>query len=74
MKKDQVRNQIEEIAIIPSNRLSSAEDALFAAEAIYNSGIPIVEVTMTIPAAVDVISRLARSNSRRFSDEFRLLP
>jgi 2-dehydro-3-deoxyphosphogluconate aldolase/(4S)-4-hydroxy-2-oxoglutarate aldolase len=61
--KDQVRNRIEEIGIIPAIRRSSAEDALFAAEAVSSSGIPIVEVTMTVPGAIKVISELARSNS-----------
>src|SRR5580693_1099778 len=61
--KEQVRNRIEEIGIIPAIRLSSAEDALFAAEAVSSSGIPIVEVTMTVPGAIKVISELARSNS-----------
>jgi len=63
MTKDQIRNRIEEIGIIPAIRLSSAEDALFAAEAVSSSGIPIVEVTMTVPGAIEVISELARSNS-----------
>lgn len=40
-------------------RVSSAEDALFAAEAVASSGIPIVEVTMTVPGAVKVIHSLA---------------
>src|SRR5580658_5733891 len=62
MTKDQIRNRIEEIGIIPAIRLSSAEDALFAAEEVSNSGIPIVEVTMTVPGAIDVISHLVQSN------------
>jgi 2-dehydro-3-deoxyphosphogluconate aldolase/(4S)-4-hydroxy-2-oxoglutarate aldolase len=62
MNREQVRNRIEEIGIIPAIRLSSAEDALFAAEAVSSSGIPIVEVTMTVPGAIDVISQLVRSN------------
>jgi 2-dehydro-3-deoxyphosphogluconate aldolase / (4S)-4-hydroxy-2-oxoglutarate aldolase len=62
VNREQVRNRIEEIGIIPAIRLSSAEDALFAAEAVSSSGIPIVEVTMTIPGAIDVISQLVRSN------------
>jgi 2-dehydro-3-deoxyphosphogluconate aldolase/(4S)-4-hydroxy-2-oxoglutarate aldolase len=62
MTKDRIRNRIEEIGIIPAIRLSSAEDALFAAEAVSSSGIPIVEVTMTVPGAIEVISELARSN------------
>lgn len=63
MTKDQVRNRIEEIGIIPAIRLGSAEAARFAAEAVAGSGIPIVEVTMTIPGALGVISELVRSNS-----------
>ena len=59
MNKEQVRKIIEDIGIIPAIRLSSTEDALFAAEAVASSGIPIVEVTMTIPGAVEVISELA---------------
>lgn len=62
MTKDQIRNRIEEIGIIPAIRLGSAEDAHFAAEAVSSSGIPIVEVTMTVPGAIEVISELVRSN------------
>ncbi len=54
---------MQEIGIIPGVRLTSAEDARFAAEAIYQSGIPIVEVTMTVPGAIAVISQLTRQNS-----------
>src|ERR1035441_9762108 len=63
MTKEAIRARIEEIGIIPAVRLSSAEDARFAAEAIYQSGIPIVEVTMTVPGAVAVISQLTKQNS-----------
>ena len=45
MKKNEVRFRIEEIGIIPAVRLSSADDALFAVEAVASGGIPIVEVT-----------------------------
>lgn len=63
MTRDQVRSRIEEVGIIPGIRVSSAEDALFAAEAVSSSGIPIVEVTMTVPGAIGVISELVRSNA-----------
>jgi 2-dehydro-3-deoxyphosphogluconate aldolase / (4S)-4-hydroxy-2-oxoglutarate aldolase len=59
MNKETIRTCIEEIGIVPAIRLFSAEDALFAAEAVSDSGIPIAEVTMTIPGAIEVISRLA---------------
>jgi len=62
MTKEQVNARIQEIGIIPAIRLSSAADALFAAGAIMDSGIPILEVTMTVPGAIAVISELARSH------------
>src|SRR5262249_52112178 len=63
MTKDDVRQQINEIGIIPAIRVSSAEDALLAAEAVAAGGIPIVEVTMTVPGAIEVIASLAKRNS-----------
>ena len=62
MTRDQVRARIAEIGIIPAVRLYSAEDALFAADAICGAGIPIVEVTTTVPGAVEVIRELARQS------------
>jgi 2-dehydro-3-deoxyphosphogluconate aldolase/(4S)-4-hydroxy-2-oxoglutarate aldolase len=56
-----VRARIQEIGIIPAIRVSSAEDALFVAEAILSGGIPIVELTMTVPGAVECISHLVRN-------------
>jgi len=63
MTREQVRGRIEEIGIIPAIRVSSPEDALFAADAVCAHGIPIVEVTMTVPGAMDVIAELASKNS-----------
>jgi 2-dehydro-3-deoxyphosphogluconate aldolase / (4S)-4-hydroxy-2-oxoglutarate aldolase len=60
MKKDQVRARIEEVGIIPAVRLGSADEAMFAAEAVSRGGIPIVEITMTVPGALDVISHLVK--------------
>ena len=62
MNREQIRARIQEIGIIAAIRASSPEDAMFAANAVCNHGIPIVEVTMTVPGAVDVISKLARDN------------
>ena len=46
------------MAIIPGVRVASAKNARYAAEALRRSGIPIVEITMTVPDAVSVISNL----------------
>lgn len=60
MTKAEVSARIREIGIIPAVRLHSAEEALFAAEAVAGAGIPIVEVTVTVPGAVEVIRELTR--------------
>lgn len=62
MKKEEVLAKIHEIGIMPGIRTSSAEDGRFAAEAIAQGGIPIVEITMTVPNAIDVISDMARNS------------
>ena len=54
-------SRILEIGIIPSVRTASAADARFASETICDAGIPIVEITMTIPGAIAVIAELARA-------------
>ena len=60
MNKQDVRKRIEEVGIIPSIRVSTTEDALFAAEAIAGGGIPILEVTLTVPEAIRVIDQVVR--------------
>ncbi len=60
MKKNEVRARIEEIGIIPAVRASSADDARFAAETVHRAGIPIAEITMTVPGAIEVIADLTK--------------
>jgi 2-dehydro-3-deoxyphosphogluconate aldolase / (4S)-4-hydroxy-2-oxoglutarate aldolase len=62
MTRAEVSARIREIGIIPAVRLHSAEEALFAAEAVAGAGIPIVEVTVTVPGALDVIRHLTLSS------------
>jgi 2-dehydro-3-deoxyphosphogluconate aldolase/(4S)-4-hydroxy-2-oxoglutarate aldolase len=59
MNKETVRRHILEIGIIPSVRTSSADDARFAVETVAGAGIPIVEITMTVPGALEVVAELA---------------
>jgi 2-dehydro-3-deoxyphosphogluconate aldolase / (4S)-4-hydroxy-2-oxoglutarate aldolase len=61
VKKEEVLAKILEVGIMPGIRTSSAEDGRFAADAIARGGIPIVEITMTVPKAIDVISDMVRS-------------
>ena len=60
MTKDEVCTLIKEVGIIPAIKVSSGEDAHFAAEAVTRGGIPIVEITMIVAGAVDLISHLVR--------------
>jgi 2-dehydro-3-deoxyphosphogluconate aldolase/(4S)-4-hydroxy-2-oxoglutarate aldolase len=61
MNRKDIRSRIQEIGIIPSVRVSSAEDARFVAETLSQGGIPIAEIAMTVPGALRVISDLAKS-------------
>lgn len=61
MNKQQVRNRIIEIGVVPVVRASSSAEALIGAAAVCAGGIPIVEITMTVPGAVEVIRELHRS-------------
>jgi 2-dehydro-3-deoxyphosphogluconate aldolase/(4S)-4-hydroxy-2-oxoglutarate aldolase len=63
MDKRKVRDRIIEIGIVPVVRASSAEEARMAAEAVCEGGIPIVEITMTVPGAIEVIRELAKHSA-----------
>ena len=63
MDKKSVRDRIVEVGIVPVVRASSKRQALAAVEAVTAGGIPIVEITMTVPGAVDIIRELVKSNS-----------
>jgi len=61
VKKHEVRGWIEETGIIAAIRVHSVEDAIFAAEAVADNGIPVVEITLTVPQATKVITHLMKS-------------
>ncbi len=61
MDKQKVRERIIEIGIVPVVRASSPAEACLAADAVREGGIPIVEITMTVPGAIDVIRELVRN-------------
>src|SRR5213594_2866091 len=63
MDKQEVRDRIIEIGIVPVVRASSAGEARVAADAVCQGGIPIVEITMTVPGALDVIRELAKNSA-----------
>lgn len=60
MKKSEVCAVIRDVGIIPAVRVSTSEEAHFAAESVTSGGIPIVEITLTVSGAVELISHLVR--------------
>src|SRR5580698_10440375 len=61
MERNAVRIGIEKTGIFPGIRVRTADQALYAAEALFQAGIPVAEITMTVPGAVGVIRKLAQS-------------
>src|SRR5262245_38040384 len=53
-------DRIRQIGIIPVVRARSSDEAMQAVEAIRAGGIPILEITLTVPGAINVIADLTR--------------
>ena len=64
MNKEEILRRILEVGIVPVIRASSSDDALSATEAVYRGGIPIVEITMTVPGALAAIRSLVQQRGR----------
>ena len=64
MRKNEVCTQIKEIGIIPGIRVHTADEAHFATESVMSGGIPIVEITMTVTGAIELISHLVRRHPK----------
>jgi 2-dehydro-3-deoxyphosphogluconate aldolase/(4S)-4-hydroxy-2-oxoglutarate aldolase len=60
LNRDEIREQIRSVGLIPSIRVDSPEAAVFAAENVEAGGIPIVEIACTIPNAGKVIHDLTQ--------------
>jgi 2-dehydro-3-deoxyphosphogluconate aldolase/(4S)-4-hydroxy-2-oxoglutarate aldolase len=61
MTKAEITKKIVDIGIVPVVRAASAAQAIAAAEAVCAGGISVVEVTMTVPGAVEVIAQLVKT-------------
>jgi 2-dehydro-3-deoxyphosphogluconate aldolase / (4S)-4-hydroxy-2-oxoglutarate aldolase len=59
MGKAETLNRIIEVGIVPVVRTASSEEALQAVEAIKVGGVPVIEITMTVPGALRVIEKVA---------------
>jgi 2-dehydro-3-deoxyphosphogluconate aldolase/(4S)-4-hydroxy-2-oxoglutarate aldolase len=65
MTIDDVIRRIGEIGIVPVVRAATVEDANRAVEAICAGGIPILEITMTVPDAISVIRHVVREHGSK---------
>ena len=60
LKLEDIVRRVGEVGIVPVVRASTVEEANLAVDAICEGGIPVVEITMTVPNAVTVIRELAQ--------------
>jgi 2-dehydro-3-deoxyphosphogluconate aldolase/(4S)-4-hydroxy-2-oxoglutarate aldolase len=61
MKTEEVRQHVIDSGLISVLRVSSPSLALEAAQAVCEGGITLLEITMTVPSAVEVIRKLVDS-------------
>jgi 2-dehydro-3-deoxyphosphogluconate aldolase/(4S)-4-hydroxy-2-oxoglutarate aldolase len=59
MDKQTIVRNILDIGIVPIVRVSSSEEALAAVDAVYAGGIRAVEITMTVPGALQALEKVA---------------
>jgi 2-dehydro-3-deoxyphosphogluconate aldolase/(4S)-4-hydroxy-2-oxoglutarate aldolase len=65
MHKSEVLQKIRHVGLVPVLRADSEEEALAIAYALEAGGVTILEVTMTVPGAIDAIRRLSREAGDR---------
>jgi len=64
MNRNEAADIIRDIGVIPAVRVATADDAHFATEAVAAGGIPIVEITMTVPGCLDMIAHLIKHHPK----------
>jgi 2-dehydro-3-deoxyphosphogluconate aldolase / (4S)-4-hydroxy-2-oxoglutarate aldolase len=60
MTQEEIRSRIEEVGVVPRLRRASAADAVFVASALAEAGIPLLEISMNAPGAIDVLSHVIK--------------
>jgi 2-dehydro-3-deoxyphosphogluconate aldolase/(4S)-4-hydroxy-2-oxoglutarate aldolase len=60
MDKRQVMGRVRELGLVPVIRAQSPDEASRAIEAIRAGGIDVIEITMTVPGAIPLITEVAR--------------
>jgi len=65
MEKREVFNRMVSQGLIPVIRVSSAQEAIDVADAVKEGGVGFIEITMTVPGALEVVKELAQ----KYKDE-----
>jgi len=60
MKKSEVLKHIAEVGLIPVIRAEAKEEAIRVIDAIEAGGIPLLEITMTVPGALSIIEAVSK--------------
>lgn len=58
---NEIQQRIEAAGLIPVLRARSAQEALAVVEAMVAGGVSVIEVTMTVPGAIDVLREIKKS-------------
>jgi 2-dehydro-3-deoxyphosphogluconate aldolase/(4S)-4-hydroxy-2-oxoglutarate aldolase len=61
VKRFEVRGWFQESGIIASVRVNLAECALFAAQAVAEGGVVVIEIPLTVPSAAKIITQLVKT-------------
>jgi 2-dehydro-3-deoxyphosphogluconate aldolase/(4S)-4-hydroxy-2-oxoglutarate aldolase len=65
MEKREVFNRMMSEGLVPVIRVSSAKEAVDVADAIKEGGVTLIEITMSVPGAIDTIKEL----TQKYKDE-----
>jgi len=60
MSKADVVRKIAEVGLVPVVRAQSADEAMMVVDAIREGGVPVLEITMTVPGALGVMEQVTR--------------
>lgn len=60
MTRQDVLRKIAEVGLVPVVRAQSADEAMKVVDAIREGGVPVLEITMTVPGALGVMEQVAR--------------
>jgi len=65
MEKREIFNRMISEGLVPVIRVTSASEAIDVADAIKEGGVTLIEITMSVPGAIDVIKEL----TQKYKDE-----